>query len=505
MTDMTTEKSVARKGLQGGTVGLLGTILTGVAAVAPFFTSSASLGPAVAAVGTHVPAVILMGAVPMLLAAIGYRELNRAMPDAGTSFTWVANAFGPRMGWVAGWALTVAMALGFSNAASFAVEFLFVGLAQVFGTPAIAALSQNTLISLLTSALIIGSCGWGAYRGTTTAQAVEAVLTNIQVIVLVAFLVIVFTSDHGADGMPRQAISLSWLDPRGVLAVSGLATGLSLAVYMFWGWETTLTLNEEATEGRSTPGMAAWMTVAATVLVFVLIAFACISFAGISNSGLGLTSAAVQSNVLAALAEPIFGRFAIICWIALMFSSIACVQSTIGPPSRTVLAMGFYGALPAALGRVSRHKTPGAAILVTTLGSWGTFAAIRLTSKNVLSDTVSALAILACFYLSLTSLACVWYFREEWFTSARSFFLRLLLPLLGGLSLAALFVKTIIDSADPGYGSGSRMGSIGLVAVIGVGLILLGVAIMLIMNAMSPAYFEGRTMPVAGAPIGGEC
>ena len=45
--------------------------------------------------------------------------------------------------------------------------------------------------------------------------------------------------------------------------------------------------------------------------------------------------------------------------------------------------MGFYGALPAALGRVSRHKTPGAAILVTTLGSWGTFATIRLSYPKI--------------------------------------------------------------------------------------------------------------------------
>src|SRR5205823_141514 len=130
---------------------------------------------------------------------------------------------------------------------------------------------------------------------------------------------------------------------------------------------------------------------------------------------------------------------------------------------------GFYGALPAPLGRVSRHNTPGAAILVTTLGSWGTYATIRLASQNVLSDTVAALAILACFYLSLTSLACVWYFRANWFTSINSFFLRFSLPLIGGLSLGALFVKTIIDSADPTYGSGSRIGSVGLVAVIGLG------------------------------------
>ena len=47
------------------------------------------------------PAIILVGFIPMLLVAFGYRELNRAMPDSGTSFTWGARAFGPWIGWLA--------------------------------------------------------------------------------------------------------------------------------------------------------------------------------------------------------------------------------------------------------------------------------------------------------------------------------------------------------------------------------------------------------------------
>ena len=45
----------------------------------------------------------VIGFIPMLLVAFGYRELNKAMPDAGSSFTWGTRAFGPYVGWMAGW------------------------------------------------------------------------------------------------------------------------------------------------------------------------------------------------------------------------------------------------------------------------------------------------------------------------------------------------------------------------------------------------------------------
>jgi amino acid transporter len=41
------------------------------------------------------PAIFIAGFLPMFLTAYGYRELNRSVPDCGTSFTWATKAFGP--------------------------------------------------------------------------------------------------------------------------------------------------------------------------------------------------------------------------------------------------------------------------------------------------------------------------------------------------------------------------------------------------------------------------
>src|SRR6476620_4501283 len=130
-----THKSLSEKGLKAGSVGLIGAVVIGISCIAPAYTLTAALGPTVSEVGFQVPGIILLGFVPMLLVAFGYRELNRAMPDSGTSFTWGARAFGPWVGWLAGWGLIAATILVLSNLAGIAVEFLFLLIAQISGNP----------------------------------------------------------------------------------------------------------------------------------------------------------------------------------------------------------------------------------------------------------------------------------------------------------------------------------------------------------------------------------
>ena len=58
-----------------------------------------------------------------------------------------------------------------------------------------------------------------------------------------------------------------------------------------------------------------------------------------------------------------------------------------------------------------------------------------------------------CFYYGLTGFACTIYYRRHVFKSAKNFFFIGVLPMLGGLSLAYVFVKSVIDlrAVDSGY------------------------------------------------------
>ena len=116
---------ISRKGLPQGTVGVFGAVIIGLSVCAPAYTLTASVGPAAQEVGWQMPAIFLAGFIPMLLVALGYRALNSRMPDSGTSFTWGTRAFGPWIGWMAGWGLIAATVLVLSNLAGVAVDFLF--------------------------------------------------------------------------------------------------------------------------------------------------------------------------------------------------------------------------------------------------------------------------------------------------------------------------------------------------------------------------------------------
>jgi hypothetical protein len=115
-------------------------------------------------------------------------------------------------------------------------------------------------------------------------------------------------------------------------------------------------------------------------------------------------------------------------------------------------------------------------------------------SESVLTDTIYSLGIMICFYYGLTAFACLWFFRHQLFRNFNNFIFKFLFPLLGGLGLSIVFVKTLIDSASPDYGSGASIGGVGLVLILGLGLILLGVVIMLIMRARQPEFFRGETV-----------
>ena len=487
-----------RKGLRPETVGLLGATVIGVSCVAPAYTLTAALGPIAAKVGSQAPAIILVGFLPMLLVAFGYRELNRAMPDSGTSFTWVTRAFGPWLGWLAGWGLVASTVLVLSNTAGVAVDFFYLLIAQVARDPSLGELTRNPAINIATCFVFMGLATWISYRGMEATKLFQYVLVGFQVVVLTLYSIVAFTKVSNGTAFDPTPFRLSWLNPFEVPSVTAIAAGLSLSIFIFWGWDVTLTMNEETKGARSTPGQAATATVVTTVVLYLLATCASIAFAGLGAGALGLGNPQIQANAFLGLAAPVLGTFALLISLAVLSSSAASLQSTIVSPSRTLLAMGHYDALPRPLARISpRYGTPSVAILTSTIVSSGFYGIMRVVSEHVLWDTVAALGIMICFYYSITALAAVWYFRTQWFKSRSNFFNQLVFPLLGGISLAALFCRTIRDSLDPGFGSGSHIGGVGLVFIIGMGIIVVGLTLMVGMAIVRPAFFRGERLSVS--------
>ena len=119
---------VESKGLKGGALGLVGSVVVGIASTAPAYSLAASLGFIVASggsllAGVKSPGIILLAFVPMYFIAVAYQELNKAEPDCGTTFTWAARAFGPKTGWMGGWGIIAADVIVMANLAQIAGSY----------------------------------------------------------------------------------------------------------------------------------------------------------------------------------------------------------------------------------------------------------------------------------------------------------------------------------------------------------------------------------------------
>jgi hypothetical protein len=121
------------------------------------------------------------------------------------------------------------------------------------------------------------------------------------------------------------------------------------------------------------------------------------------------------------------------------------------------------------------------------------YAGLTYFNESALSDLILSIGLLIAFYYGITGFASAWYFRREIFKSASAFFMKGLLPLLGGVILFAAMVRTAIDSYDPAFGSTTYF-NVGGVFVLGVGSMALGVVLMIIWNIVAPKYFGGSTL-----------
>ncbi|WP_432043231.1 APC family permease [Streptomyces cadmiisoli] len=495
-TGATPAGGMRAKGLSGNSVGLLGSAVIGVSTVAPVYCLTSTLGSTAGEVGVQMPAVFLAGFLPMLLVAFAYRELNKAMPDCGTSFTWTVKAFGPKVGWMCGWGLVIATIIVLSNLAGVATSYFWLLAGEITGSDAVAALDDDKAVHILTCLALIAIATVISYRGMTATKGLQYALVALQLVVLGVFVAMAFTKAGSAQFPTSAEFSWSWLNPFAVQSFAAFTAGLSLSIFMYWGWDACLTANEETSGSSRTPGRAALVAMVVLVGSYLATGVAAQMVVGAGDQGLGLANPETSDNVFAALAGPVMGpALGILLFLAVLASAAASLQTTFIPVARTVLAMSAYEALPASYARVHpRFRTPGRATVTAGVATAVFYTVMTLVSEHVLVDTIYALGLMICFYYALTAFACAWYFRADLLRSGRDLLFKGLFPVVGGLLLAAVFTKTLIDMWDPAYGSGSSVFGVGSVFVIGVGLLALGLVVMAAMRWRSPAFFRGEVL-----------
>ncbi len=481
------------KGLRGGVLGMVASTVIGVASTAPAYSLAVSLGLVVAAVGLQAPAVMLISFVPMLFIAAAYYYMNRADPDCGTSFTWVSRAMGPWVGWITGWAIIVADVLVMASLAEIAAIYTF-SLFNIdtaaFGS--VAMFGQN--VSVGNVAIVSLGIVWIialtviCYVGIEASARTQFVLLSAEILTLALFSVIALVKVYSM-GIPDKVLpSANWLNPFAISSPGALVNGVIVALFIYWGWDTAATVNEETSNSRITPGRAALFST-----VILLGTYVIVSVAAQAYHGAGFLSGLGEEDVLGALAADVMGSpWDKLLIIAVLSSAAASTQTTILPTARTALSMGAKGALPPFWARVhSRFQTPTSATIWMGILSIAWYVVMKMISENLFSDAISALGLMIAFYYGLTGYAAAIYYRHELMKSVRNFLFMGLAPLAGGVILTWAFAVEVVNLANPANSySGVAWFGFGPPLVITAVLMALGVVLMVLQRLRQPAFFR---------------
>lgn len=484
-----TGSAAGDKGLKKGAISFVSNIVIGVASTAPGYSLAATLGVIVAitGLGTHAPAIMIVSFVPMLCIAAAYYYMNRADPDCGTTFTWVTKAMGPKSGWLAGWAIVAADVLVMPSLAFVAGQYSF----QLFGWDAAA---DNKWAVLAVGIVWIVVMTWICWVGVELSARTQKILLSIEVFTLVLFAVVALVKVY-ADHPPGSITpTLSWFNPFDISSTTALVDGVLLGIFIYWGWDSGVSVNEETEDPTRGPGLSAVISTVLLVAIYLLVTTAAQAYGGLQLL--------IQNpdDVFAPLGHSVLGSgLDKLLIIAVLTSASASTQTTILPTARTTLSMARNGAIPRAFGRIHpRFLSPDFSTLLMGGTSCLVFILLQVKDENLVFDAFTALGLMIAFYYGLTGFACAIYYRRELLKSVKNFFFIGVLPVVGGAMLTGVFIKSVFDIKKKDSGYAPAWLGVGAPFIIAVVVFVLGFVLLAICWRKYPEFF--RRKPVVADP-----
>lgn len=472
------------KGLKKGVVGFWEGLAIGLDSTAPAYLLAAALGTMVLLAGVKAPAVLWISFVPMFLIAGAFYYMNRADQDCGTTFSWVTRTMGPWIGWMGGWAVFTTGVVVIGAQADVAAYYLY----DILGLDALRD-SRVAVVALTVAIIVIMT--WLCVLGTQLSARLQLVLVFFQIGALLLFAATTIgamISGNAAADAP--AFSWDWFNPVG-LSGSALIAGMLLGVFLYWGWESAVNLNEESENADTAPGRAGVISTVLLVLTYLTVAVGVIGTTGMST----FEEYDDDAGLFGAVADQFMGPFAFLAVISIITSGLASTQTTILPASRASLSMAMAGAFPRVFGRVdTKRGTPAAGTWIIGITAVAWYVGASIVSENFLFDSLSALSIIVAFYYALTGLACAVYWRKELRRSLKAFLLIGVGPVTGAAVLLFLLYQCIVDMADPAVSyTGTEVLGLGVPLVIAIALFVLGLVLMVIFWAVRrTSYFSRR-------------
>ena len=99
---------------------------------------------------------------------------------------------------------------------------------------------------------------WICYRGIEISARVQYVLLAFEVIILLFFAGFALVKVYTGNAEPYSLIpQWNWFNPFRLDFGQTIAPAMLTAIFIYWGWDTAVSINEETKDPEKTPGRAA--------------------------------------------------------------------------------------------------------------------------------------------------------------------------------------------------------------------------------------------------------
>ena len=148
-----------------------------------------------------------------------------------------------------------------------------------------ALLSGNVPLVTATGVVFIAAMTWVSWRGVEIGERIQNILLGIQYLALAIFVVAALWQFFAGTAPDPTPFDWAWFNPFAFTDWGGFIEAILLALFIYWGWDTCLALNEETKDPKRIPGRAALLTTVILLVTYVGVTIAAMMYAGLGEDG----------------------------------------------------------------------------------------------------------------------------------------------------------------------------------------------------------------------------
>ena len=374
----------------------------------------------------HVATAYAFALVAILFTALSYGKLVRRFPSAGSAYTYAQKAIHPVVGFMVGW--------------SALLDYLFMPMINILLAKIYFEALVPSIPSWIFVVLLVGFMTISNLRGIKTVANFNSLIVVLQMIVMVVITGLVIYGVANGEGAGTLASTRPfWSEHANVVP---MITGATILCFSFLGFDGISSLSEETKDAENVIPKAIFLTALIGGIIFIVVSyFVQLYFPDISRFK---DPDASQPEIMLYVAGKFFQS------VILVFSCVTVLASGMASHagvSRLMYVMGRDGVFPERFfGYVHpKWRTPALNVLLV-----GVIALSAVSFDLVTATALINFGALVAFTFVNLSVISQFYIRDKLNRTVKDTFNYLILPVLGALTVGALWINLEASSMTLG-------------------------------------------------------